>query len=104
LVWHHHRRDVDSLAGQAYGYGVGLGAYLASSLCRHPASIGRALQRAPAGLVYAFSSSSPRNAVAAHADWPRELTRLERKGLLLGPIAYGRSRWKTRHGPRLPKD
>ena len=104
LVWHYHRRDFDSLASQAYGYGVGLGAYLTSSLCRHPASIGRALRRAPGGLVYAFSSSSPRNAVAAHDDWPRELTRLERKGLMLGPIAYGRSRWNSRHVPRLPKD
>ena len=28
LVWHRHRRDLDSLADQAYGYGVGLGAYV----------------------------------------------------------------------------
>jgi GT2 family glycosyltransferase len=104
LVWHHHRRDNDSLSGQAYGYGVGLGAYLTSSLCRHPASIGRALLRTPGGLVYAFSSGSPRNAAAAHGDWPPELTRLERKGLLLGPIAYGRSRWQTRRHRRSSKN
>jgi GT2 family glycosyltransferase len=104
LVWHHHRRDFDSLAAQAYGYGVGVGAYLASSLCRHPASIGQALRRAPAGLAYAFGPNSPRNAIAGHSNWPRELTRLERKGLLLGPFAYARSRWKTRSILRLSED
>ena len=25
LVWHRHRRDLESLANQAYGYGVGSG-------------------------------------------------------------------------------
>jgi GT2 family glycosyltransferase len=99
LVWHHHRRDFDSLAGQAYGYGVGLGAYLMSAVCRHPALIGRALWRAPAGLAYAFGPNSPRTANASDSGWPRELTRLERKGLLLGPFAYVRSRWNTRNAP-----
>ena len=28
MVWHRHRRDLESLSNQAYGYGVGLGAYL----------------------------------------------------------------------------
>jgi GT2 family glycosyltransferase len=95
LVWHRHRRDLDSLAGQAYGYGVGLGAYLASAVANHPALIGQALHRAPAGLAYAFRSASPRN---AHLQglWPRHLTRLERRGLALGPLAYCISRWRTR--------
>lgn len=104
LVWHHHRRDLDSLAAQAHGYGVGLGAYLTSSLCRHPASIGQALRRTPSGLAYAFSSDSPRNSAVGHSDWPRELTWLERRGLLAGPFAYARSRWKTRGAPKPFKD
>jgi len=97
LVWHHHRRDLDSLAAQAYGYGVGLGAYLASSLWHHPARIGQALFRAPAGLAYAFGPGSTGRAAYLRGGWPRELSRLERKGLAFGPIAYGLSRWKTRH-------
>jgi len=105
LVWHHHRLDHDSLAAQAYGYGIGISAYLMSSLCRHPAMIGQAFWRAPAGLAYAFGSNSPRHAVTARDGWPRELIRLERKGLLLGPFAYARSRWRTRNVPRLlPED
>jgi GT2 family glycosyltransferase len=96
LIWHHHRRDFDSLTAQAYGYGVGLGAYLASSLYRHPTSIGRALRQAPGGMAYAFGANSPRNATSLQSDWPRELTRREWRGLVYGPIAYGLSRWKTR--------
>ena len=95
LVWHRHRRDLDSLASQAYGYGVGLGAYLASALANHPAAISRALRRAPAGLAYALRPASPRNAHLRSA-WPRQLTHLERRGMAFGPVAYAISRWRTR--------
>ena len=100
LVWHHHRRDFDSLARQAYGYGIGLGAYLTSALANHPASVGRLLHSAPAGLAYTFRASSPRNAYLEDF-WPRHLKWLERRGLVFGPVAYGISRWRTR-GARRP--
>jgi GT2 family glycosyltransferase len=95
LVWHRHRRDAASLAGQAYGYGVGLGAYVASILAHHPSVIGQAVRLAPAGVVYALHRDSPRNAGLA-GIWPRQLARLERRGMLFGPLAYGISRWRTR--------
>jgi hypothetical protein len=97
MVWHRHRRDLESLSNQAYGYGVGLGAYLASALAAHPSTLGRALFRAPAALSYAFRPDSPRSAHLKNEDeWPRELSRLERRGLAYGPLAYARSRWRTR--------
>ena len=96
MVWHRHRRDLESLSNQAYGYGVGLGAYAASAIIAHPATLGQALYRVPTALSYVFRSNSPRNAHLAESDWPRELARLERKGLAYGPIAYGISRWRTR--------
>jgi GT2 family glycosyltransferase len=100
LVWHRHRRDLESLSNQAYGYGVGLGAYLASALAAHPASLGRAIYRAPAGLAYAFRKSSRLDThLQSESEWPRELSRLERRGLAYGPLAYGISRWRT-HGTR----
>ncbi|MGO9077918.1 MAG: glycosyltransferase [Streptosporangiaceae bacterium] len=99
LVWHRHRRDAASLAGQAYGYGVGLGAYLTAVLVRHPRMLGQALQHAPAALRYAFDPASPRNARTGR-DWPRELTRQEHRGLLFGPVAYGLSRWRARGADR----
>jgi GT2 family glycosyltransferase len=97
MVWHRHRRDLESLSNQAYGYGVGLGAYLASALTSHPSTLGRAIYRAPAALSYAFRPDSPRSAHLKNEDeWPRELSRLERRGLAYGPVAYARSRWRTR--------
>jgi GT2 family glycosyltransferase len=100
LVWHRHRRDAASLTSQAYGYGVGLGAYVASILAHHPGVIGQAVRLAPAGLVYALHRDSPRNAGLA-GIWPGRLARLERRGMLFGPLAYGISRWRTR-GVRQP--
>ena len=29
-------------------------------------------------------------------EWPSELSWLEKRGLAYGPVAYGRSRWRTR--------
>ncbi|HEX3750121.1 MAG TPA: glycosyltransferase [Streptosporangiaceae bacterium] len=96
MVWHRHRRDLESLSNQAYGYGVGLGAYVASTIVAHPATLGQAIYRAPTALSYVLRSNSPRSAHLTESDWPRELSRLERKGLAYGPIAYGISRWRTR--------
>lgn len=60
-----------------------------------------ALYRAPAGLAHALRADSARNAHRQGSTWPRELIRLERRGLAFGPIAYGISRWRTR-GTRRP--
>lgn len=98
LAWHRHRRSLESLSNQAFGYGVGLGAYLTSALVSHPQMIGQALRRAPAGLRYAFHPASPRNARVGSA-WPRRLVWRERRGLALGPFAYGISRVRNRLAP-----
>jgi O-antigen biosynthesis protein len=98
LVWHHHRRELASLSRQAYGYGVGLGAYLTSGLVHHPALIGRALRCAPAALTYAFPGS-PRNPRAG-TSWPRRLVWKEWQGIAFGPVAYCVSRWRCRRARR----
>jgi glycosyltransferase involved in cell wall biosynthesis len=108
LAWHHHRKDEESLGRQAYGYGVGLGAYLTSALLSHPAMIGQAVRRAPAGLRYAAQPGSPRN-VRAGSSWPRALVWRERRGMAVGPLAYGVSRLRNRRrrhpdDPRPPGD
>ena len=100
LAWHHHRRDLEALRNQAYGYGMGLGAYLTSALVDHPAMAAQALRLAPAGLRYAFHPASPRNARVG-SSWPRQLVWRERRGLALGPLAYGVSRLRSR-GARRP--
>jgi glycosyltransferase involved in cell wall biosynthesis len=94
LVWHWHRREWSSLQRQVYGYGVGLGAYLTSVMVRHPQLVLPALRRLPSGCSYAFRATSPLHRRRGD-DWPKQLMRLERRGLLWGPFAYLSSRWRT---------
>ena len=99
VAWHQHKRDLESLRSQTYGYGVGLGAYLTSALLDHPAKAGQAMRLAPSGLRYAFHPASPRNARTGRS-WPRELVWRERRGLALSPLAYGLSRLRSRSARR----
>lgn len=95
LVRHRHRRDYAGLRKQAYGYGVGLTAYLMKSLLDQPTRLPDFVAKAPSGLAYAVSARSPKNRLK-RIHYPRELTALERKGMLYGPVAYLRSRWRLR--------
>jgi len=95
VVWHRHHRDMAALHNQAYGYGVGLGAYLTSVLVRQPRMIGPLLRRLPGGIRHAFSASSDRNRNRYNGG-PDDLARREKRGLLYGPIAYAVSRWRAR--------
>ncbi|MFE3830067.1 glycosyltransferase family 2 protein [Streptomyces sp. NPDC059092] len=89
LVWHHHRETWQDLRNQAYGYGAGLTAYLTAILVRHPALLPALLAKVPRGLAHA-------RAITAHGaqtyPWPRSLSRLERRGMLYGPLGYARAR------------
>jgi GT2 family glycosyltransferase len=97
VVSHRHHREMAALRNQAFGYGVGLGAFLTSVLVHEPRMRAALLRRLPAGIAYAFSSSSARNR-GRYDGWPAELARLEKRGVLSGPAAYAVSRWRTR-GP-----
>jgi cellulose synthase/poly-beta-1,6-N-acetylglucosamine synthase-like glycosyltransferase len=95
IVYHRHCRDYAGLRKQTYSYGVGLTAYLTSILIDRPQLLLDFVTRIPSGLFYALSSESPKN-VKKGADYPKELTNLERLGFLYGPLAYLRSRWQSR--------
>jgi hypothetical protein len=100
IVHHRHRREYSALQRQAYGYGVGLTAYLASALAEHPRWLLDFALRLPSSLAHAFGAHSPMNARKA-GGYPRELKRIERRGMLYGPVAYLNSRWRYRRAPRL---
>ncbi|MFE3599982.1 glycosyltransferase family 2 protein [Streptomyces sp. NPDC059142] len=93
LVWHHHRETWQDLRNQAYGYGAGLTAYLTAILVRQPALLPALLAKAGRGLAHA-------RAITAHGaqtyPWPRSLSRLERRGMLYGPLGYARARIRAR--------
>lgn len=99
LVWHYHHRDPEAVRRQVYGYGVGLGAYLASAALHQPRAVLGMLRRIPAGIAY--SRRSRDEGGQRPANWPEELARLERRGRLVGPAAYMASRasiWRRRMG------
>ena len=108
LVWHHHRETPEDLDNQAFGYGAGLGAYLLAAVAREPGMIPGLLRRLPGGVRYALRNTSARSEPSEagvdpqHAHvWPARLSALQRRGLLLGPLGYIRSR-RLVHGTPLP--
>jgi GT2 family glycosyltransferase len=104
IVWHHHRERPEDLDAQAYGYGAGLGAYLTAAVLREPRMLPALLRRLPGGVRYALARTATAEAATDDAAgdphvWPARLTRLERRGLLYGPIGYLRSRRAVRGLP-----
>ncbi|MFD3944489.1 glycosyltransferase [Streptomyces sp. NPDC058579] len=101
LVWHHHRESPQDLRNQAFGYGAGLTAYLTATLVRRPALLPALLARLPRGLAHARNITARRDTggdgvPGAHGEhshpWPRSLSRLERRGMLYGPLGYAKAR------------
>ncbi|MFE0651252.1 glycosyltransferase [Streptomyces sp. NPDC059534] len=108
LVWHHHRDTWQDLRNQAYGYGAGLTAYLTATLVRRPRLLPALLARVPRGLAHARTITARRGETSEggvpgehgthHHPWPRSLSRLERRGMLFGPIGYAKARARARRG------
>lgn len=99
FVRHRHRSDYAALRDQFYTYGVGFTAYLTKLVAAHPLDGLRILARIPA--IVAFSRgkkaaewSGPGSGPGV--QYPAELTRVELRGRLYGPLAYARSRWRHR--------
>lgn len=91
IIFHEHRRDYADLQRQVYWYGIGLGAYLTRCLLSDVTQVLSFAYKAPLGLVHLLSSKSPKN-IKKSRVFPRELTRLERRGTWRGALAYLRAR------------
>ncbi|CAN3984235.1 glycosyltransferase family 2 protein [Kitasatospora purpeofusca] len=89
LVWHPHRRSMESLSTQVFGFGVGFGAYLTAAVRHQPELLAALLARVPRGVRQTLRRGTPaggrRDPLMAH------LGRLELLGLLYGPLCYLRS-------------
>lgn len=95
LAYHRHRRDYEGLKKQIFGYGVGWSACLTKLMLTHP---GRGLElivKLPYGVFLMFDPRSPRHE-KKNTNYPEELTKLDLKGLVRGPLAYFRSRRHVR--------
>jgi GT2 family glycosyltransferase len=102
VVYHFHRAETPALARQAFGYGVGLGAYLTNVAVHHPRMALKTARVACAAASSTVHLDSERN-LARYDGWPRDLARLERRGIALGPFAYARSAWRARTAARPEK-
>ena len=92
LAYHEHRRDYASLQKQMYYYGTGLAAYLTKIVVDNPLLLFKIAVRVPLGLFYIFGAQSTKNRKKSTL-FPKELTSLERKGMLLGPLLYLKDRF-----------
>jgi Glycosyl transferase family 2 len=95
IVRHWHRRDYAGMQRQAFGYGVGLGAYLAASVRMQPRLLGGMLRRSLPAVRHVVSAGSAKNA-GRDESFPRDLIWRERAGIVAGPFAYAVSRWRYR--------
>jgi hypothetical protein len=93
IVRHPPYREYAQLCRQIQGYGVGLTACLFKNVATNPHVLADFIGKLPRGLLFAFGAHSPHHA-GKQADYPKELTWLEIRGLLYGPLAYLRSRWQ----------
>lgn len=91
IVRHHHLHTMSLLYRKVFSYGVGLGALITKHLTTGRQR-SRLLRLIPAGLRYLLNPQSRKNAAKA-TDFPRQLELIEWLGLLVGPVAYARSRW-----------
>ena len=103
VTHHYHRRDFEGLQKQMIGYGAGLTAAYTSLVLHRPGLLWRLLKLAPGALRDLTSSDSLRVSTL-QADFPRELLKANRRGMVAGPRAYLKGRRvakaKTRGGAR----
>lgn len=90
IVRHRHLDTMDLLYRKVFSYGVGLGALGAKYLATGP-NRARLVGLIPTAIRYLLSPGSRKNALKAK-DFPRRLDVIEWIGVLLGPVAYARSR------------
>ena len=84
ITWHFHRRGMDQLHQQFYGYSAGLSAFYASMVRAEPSIVWDILRLAP----YAIRDIEGIKTAQLPEDFPRSLIASGRKGLLVGAFSY----------------
>lgn len=102
VVHHRHRTDYPALRALMAGYGRGLGAYYASMLMRQP-ECGRELLRLVRQAARGQISRRERRLGGLDQDFPRDLLRANRVGVLQGPFMYALGRRRARRVACAPR-
>jgi GT2 family glycosyltransferase len=89
LCWHEHRKDGDTLRGQIFDYGVGLGAIMTKALLSGDPRFFRVVARSLPLVIRSRQSSSPVEGDDVENDARSEgLLQTQRAGMLRGPLRY----------------
>jgi hypothetical protein len=91
VTCHFHRRSFEELQQQMRGNGVGLTAFYTSLVLTRPRCVPELIRLLPMVYRDLFGSESLRSG-ALPSTYPVELRRANRRGLLIGPVAYLRAR------------
>lgn len=91
LAWHLHRSDAAGLERQLFGYGIGLTAYLTKHALQPRVALEMA-GKLPRAVRHALEVTA--QPAGSHTSDPstRRYRRIERTGMVLGPLYYLRSR------------
>ena len=84
---HFHRRTAEELQFQLYAYGVGLTAFYTSLVVNHPRCIPDLFRLLPMAYRDMFSKKSLRSGDLP-TDFPSELRKANRRGMVKGPVLY----------------
>ena len=95
LTRHFHRRTYGELQRQMFGYGVGLTAYYAALLRWRWRLLMPLILLIPKAIVDVFGSGNSAITTGLSDDFPQDLLRLKRRGMLSGPTAYLRARRRS---------
>lgn len=88
LVWHKHRSDYESLTEQLYGYGHGLGAFIAKRLVSREVSV--AAMAAGIGRLSVLATRAHRAGRSGHTNLGvgKGLAMTEARGVVAGAVRY----------------
>jgi GT2 family glycosyltransferase len=96
VTHHFHRQSIEELKRQMYGYGAGLTAFYTSLVLTRPKSIWGFVGLLPSAYRDFLGSDSLRSGNLPD-DFPKQLLKINRKGLISGPFLYLRARSEARH-------
>jgi hypothetical protein len=89
ITWHMHRREMAGLRKQFYGYSAGTSAFYASVIRSNPTVAFQVLRLVPHALRDFRHGSENQRSGHLPEDFPPDLLRAARRGLLKGPFMYG---------------
>ena len=104
IMWHMHRRDMAGLRKQFYGYSAGASAFYMSMIKSRPTAVFDILGLFPHVLRDFRDSGENQRSGHLPDDFPTELRKAARQGLLAGPLMYAYEVVKDRRKSALPAE